>query len=89
MFAPTDFHIRDQLERRYDGPIPPADPAAMGPPAGLRARLFHRMAAETRARSARRRALLTAALAAGDERLGRLGRDLGSFRAQGVAWLGR
>lgn len=77
----------DALERRYDGPIPPTDPAAPVPRARLRARLFHRLAGETRAQSACHRARLTAATAAKDDRLQRLSRDLCSYRAQGVAWL--
>lgn len=77
---------RDALERRYDGPIPPADPAARVVPAALRARLFQRLASETRERAAIRRARMAADAALGDERLNRLGRDLGLYRACGLAW---
>lgn len=78
---------REALERRYDGPIPPADPANPPRVAGLRARLFQRLAGETREQAAGRRARLPAIAATGDERLGRLGRDLIAYRTQGIAWL--
>lgn len=88
MFSPLPLACRDGLERRYDGPIPPADPAAPPLPATQRARLFQRLAGEARQQMARRRAILAATLAPRDPRLLRLGRDLGLYRDQGVAWRG-
>lgn len=82
------FAQRDALERRYDGPIPPADPARVQRDAGARARLFQRMAQEAREQSAARRERLPAHMAAIDPRLRRLGADLRLFRAQGLAWRG-
>lgn len=73
---------RDALERRYDGPIPHADPARPLVPAGARARLFDRLAGEVRGEVARRRQLH----APTDERLERLARALGTYRAHGIAW---
>ena len=76
--------ISDALERRYDGPIPPADPARPPVPATARARLFDRLAAEARQAVARRRLSSMPT----DERLERLARTLGAYRAHGVAWRG-
>ncbi|HLO75878.1 MAG TPA: hypothetical protein VK196_05415 [Magnetospirillum sp.] len=83
MFSATPFIWLDHLERRYDGPIPEAKPV----PASARARLFQRLASETRGLIAARRTLRTARAAIGDERLHRLGRDLGLYRAEGIAWV--
>lgn len=78
---------RDALERRYDGPIPPADPAHHGrAPAEARARLFDRLAAETRSQAAGRRARLPAGMALGDQRLSDWCRDLADYRRHGVGW---
>lgn len=77
---------RDALERRYDGPIPPADPAACPVAAPLRARLFQRMAADARAQTASHRLRLPALAALADTRLNRLQRDLRLSRSLGLAW---
>lgn len=82
------FAHRDALERRYDGPIPPADPAARPVPTALRARLFQRLACAAREQAAARREMLNAAAALSDERLTGLGRDLGLYRTHGLIWLG-
>jgi hypothetical protein len=74
---------RDDLERRYDGPIPPAAPP--GSAIGC-ARLFDRLAADTVREVARRRAGLAAGAAVGDDRLDRLTRRMGFYRAHGVGW---
>ena len=81
-----DFTRRDILERRYDGPIPPADPAATMATMAGRVRLFLRLAAETREKTATRRSELKAASVAGDRHLGRLQHDLRLYRGQSVAW---
>ena len=47
---------RDSLERRYDGPIPGADPAAAAAIPAQRARLFQRLAGEAREQAAALRA---------------------------------
>lgn len=78
--------MRDALERRYDGPIPAADPAHPPVCAVSRARLFQRLASDARAQSAHRRARLRHDLALGDMRLSRLASDLHLYRALGVAW---
>lgn len=83
-----DSARRDMLERRYDGPIPPADPAAPPLAPAARARLFHRLAAETRALAASHRRRLPALPATADAHLDRLQRDLRLYRAQGIAWRG-
>ena len=84
---PHPFGRLDALERRYDGPIPPADPAlAALPPAGARARLFERLAGDDRAAIAARRTRLAAADAAGDRWLDALGRSLAVNRAHGLGW---
>lgn len=83
------FDHRDALERRYDGPIPPADPAACLVAAPQRARLFQRMAADTRAQTASHRLRLPARAALSDARLDRLQRDLHLSRSLGVAWRNR
>lgn len=82
------FAHHDALERRYDGPIPPADPAAVAVAPLLRARLFQRLAGEARAQAARRRLRLDAAAATADSRLDRLQHDLRLYRGQGVRWRG-
>lgn len=76
---------RDGLERRYDGPIPPVDPAMRHASAPARTRLFERLAAEAVAQTARRR-LLAATTAAEDRRLAVLSRSLHTYRTHGVAW---
>lgn len=76
----------DALDRRFDGPVPPFDPAAPPPPLG-RARLFQRLAADRRGDIAVRRAGLAAERVTADEALGRAGRHLAYYRHQGVAWL--
>lgn len=87
MFAHRDaLTLRDALERRYDGPIPPADPAARPVAAAQRARLFQRLAHEARQQAAARRARVSASAATRDERLRRLAADLGRYRAHGLAW---
>jgi hypothetical protein len=83
------FDHRDALERRYDGPIPPADPATNPAAAPLRARLFQRMAEDTRAQAASHRRRLPAQAALADARLDRLQRDLHLSRSLGVAWRSR
>lgn len=88
MAASVPLPLRDALEYRYDGPIPPADPAARPVPAALRARLFQRLAREAREQAARHRACVSADAAPRDERLRRLVRDLTNYRAHGLAWLG-
>lgn len=77
---------RDALERRYDGPIPPADPAAMTVAVAQRARLFLRLASEARQQAASRRARMPGGTVLGDERLRRLTRDLDRYRRHGLAW---
>ncbi len=73
---------RDILERRYDGPIPAADPAH--PPASARARahLFERLASEIRRELVQRRLMYGPS----DERLKSMTRTLGLYREHGVAW---
>lgn len=72
---------RVALECRYDGPVPPADPARAGLPlAAARARLFDRLAADARAQTARRRLRLDLAGAH------RAAAHLACYRAHGVAW---
>lgn len=84
---PHPFGRLDALERRYDGPIPPADPALLArPPAGLRARLFDRLAGDNRTTLAARRAGLIAAEVTQDPRLAQLSRTVGFYREQGVGW---
>lgn len=81
------FRRFDELERLYDGPIAPSDPATLGRPCPeARARLFARLAAETRSAAACRRSRLDAASAAADTRLRDLADSLGFYRCQGVAW---
>lgn len=77
---------RDLLELRYDGPIPPTDPALPPVAAPQRARLFQRMARDTRAQLAARRRRLSALAATQDAHLDRLQRDMSLSRAQGVLW---
>lgn len=84
---PHPFGRLGALERRYDGPIPPADPAlAALPPAGARARLFERLAGDDRHAIAVRRLRLAASDAARDARLRDLSRSLAFHRVHGLAW---
>ena len=79
------FERLDAMERRHDGPIPAADPAA--PPSGpARARLFQRLAAEQRDDIARRRLSVAASQAVIDGRLRRHQGRLRFYRDQGAAW---
>ncbi|MCR6633161.1 MAG: hypothetical protein NVV74_25705 [Magnetospirillum sp.] len=80
------FAHRDALERRYDGPIPPADPAAPPSDRAARAQLFQRMAREVREQAARMRRRMPAAALAGDPRLDCLQRDLSLYRGQSMSW---
>ncbi len=76
----------DALERRFDGPIAPPDPAA--PPSGpARARLFQRLAAEQREDISRRRLALPSAVLPGDNGLCRDQERLRYYRDQGAAWM--
>jgi hypothetical protein len=77
---------RDAVERRFDGPIPPSDPAAQ-PSGPARARLFQRLAAEQREDISRRRQALTSAVLAGDGVLRRNQERLRFYRDQGAAWM--
>ncbi|ARJ68018.1 hypothetical protein WV31_04360 [Magnetospirillum sp. ME-1] len=79
------FRRMDAAERRHDGPIPPADPAAL-PCGPARARLFQRLAAEQRDDLSRRRRNLKAAVLACDARLDRGQERLRFYRDQGAAW---
>lgn len=80
------FAHRDALERRYDGPIPPADPAARLVPTAQRARLFQRLAKEVREQAAHRRLRLAGPGVLGDQTLHRLQQDLRLYRSQGMLW---
>ncbi|OAN50172.1 hypothetical protein A6A04_01815 [Paramagnetospirillum marisnigri] len=73
---------RLMLERRYNGPIPPAD----SPWAGDRDGLFLRLAAEQRRLAAARRRMLAADQALMDRGLRHGQEDLRFYRDQGVAW---
>lgn len=80
----------DEIERRYDGPALPFDPARTGRPiAAAREVLFRRLAAEQRQAIARRRAGLSAAESDRDDRLCVAARALRYYRTEGVAWSGR
>ena len=80
------FWRMDAQERRFDGPIPPFDPAA--PPSGLaRARLFQRLAAEQRLDISRRRQSLKNAALTDNAALRRDQERLRFYRDQGTAWL--
>jgi hypothetical protein len=81
------FPRQDALERRWDGPVPPADPAAGAAPAG-RARLFERLCGETARAAAARRAALPAMLITRDPGLAGYDRLLGFYRQQASAWHG-
>ncbi|MBC7908767.1 MAG: hypothetical protein H7Y60_18730 [Rhodospirillaceae bacterium] len=81
-----DLAYRHGLERRYDGPIPPADPAAIEGAAAARSRLFERLAAETVTQAARRRARLCSDAALNDSRLVVLCRSLAAYRAHDLVW---
>lgn len=85
MPAAFAFRRMDADERRHDGPIPPADPAAP-PPGRGRALLFQRLAAEQREDISRRRRSLNAAGLAGDAVLRRDQGLLRFYRDQGAAW---
>lgn len=75
------------LERRYDGPVPPSDPARDATDRPGRARLFARLCREAGAEAAGRRQRLAAAQAAADHRLRCLVDDLGRYRASGLGFL--
>lgn len=78
----------EALHRRYDGPVPPADPAHLHrAEAGPRVRLFQRLAAETVRAAARWRRGLPARAALTDPRLARLGARLAFYRHAGLAWV--
>lgn len=79
------FRRMDAAERRHDGPIPPADPAAL-PSGPARARLFQRLAADQRDDISRRRHRLTTADLPGDATLRRDQGRLRFYRDQGAAW---
>lgn len=88
---PAMTHFRslcpDAIERRYDGPPLPSDPALTGrPKAAARDVLFRRLAAEQRQAIAWRRAGMPAATVGGDERLHAAARALHYYRTEGVAW---
>lgn len=79
------FAHRDALERRYDGPIPPADPALPpGPKPSARARLFERMAAEALRAAARHRSTLGGVQVRRDGRLNCLADSLAYYRNAGI-----
>lgn len=81
------FPLLDTVERRHDGPLLPADPAA--PPQGAtRERLFRWLAAGQRADIARRRLGLTGALVNWNEGLRRDQHRLRFYRDQGAKWKG-
>ncbi|WP_173978921.1 hypothetical protein [Magnetospirillum sp. UT-4] len=74
--------LTPDIERRYDGPVPPADPAHPAiPPAAARIRLFDRLAAEARAGAARCRLVRDCGA---DRHAG----ALACYRAHAVAWRG-
>jgi hypothetical protein len=79
------FRRMDAAERRHNGPILPADPAAL-PLAQARARLFQRLAAEQREDISHRRRAVTAVVLAGDDVLHRDQGRLRFYRDQGAAW---
>jgi hypothetical protein len=80
------FRRMDAQERRFDGPIPPFDPAA--PPSGLaRARLFQRLAAEQRQDISRRRQSVKNAALTDNSALRRDQERLRFYRDQGTAWM--
>jgi len=79
----------DRLERRFDGPIPPADPARPGwPSPEARMRLFQRLAAERLREIARKRRDMDGGRVLADTALDRTVRGLRFYRDQGVAWTG-
>lgn len=81
------FRRMDAAERRHDGPILPADPAALpSAQARARARLFQRLAAEQREDISHRRRTVTAVVLADDAMLHRDQGRLRFYRDQGAAW---
>jgi hypothetical protein len=76
----------DALERRFDGPVPPSDPAAT-PSGPARARLFQRLAAEQREDISRRRRELALSALADDRTFRRDQERLRFYRDQGAAWM--
>lgn len=80
------FALLDIVERRYDGPPLPDDPAMRPVDATARARLFERLAAEAGGEAARRRRLLPGRQALADRRLAALGRALVAYRGLGIGW---
>lgn len=75
------------LERRYNGPIPPAElltAAALDRHAQAQSALFDRLARDSAAAIARRRAVL--ARPERDSRLAALARNLGFYRRQGIVF---
>jgi hypothetical protein len=81
------FRRMDAQERRFDGPIPPFDPAASRP-GTARAKLFQRLAAEQREDISRRRQTLKTATLTDDATLRRDQDRLRFYRDQGTAWMG-
>jgi hypothetical protein len=80
------FRRQDASERRWDGPVPPADPSVPLRPAAGRSRLFERLCAETALAAAARRVTLPAGVAPADSRLQGFAHLLGFYREQGRAW---
>ncbi len=88
MAAPSHLTRQDGLERRFDGPVPPDDPADIDRPQSAgRARLFQRLAAERRDTIARRRSGLSGLRAPTDRWLQGAVRALEFYRHQGAAWM--
>ncbi|MBI3443839.1 MAG: hypothetical protein HY055_00340 [Magnetospirillum sp.] len=79
------FPLLDAEERRHDGPVLCADPAAL-PSGGARESLFRHLAAEQRRDIAHRRLGLAAVQALGDEGLRRDQRRLRFYRDLGAEW---
>lgn len=77
---PHPFARLDGLERRYDGPIPPEDPALAGRPTRGGALMLERLAREQVALVGRRRRRVVAGDVPADPRLGGLTRDLAAYR---------
>jgi hypothetical protein len=77
--------VPDDLERRYDGPIPPVEVPAQSDRAG-RERLCRRLAAEQRSAIAGRRLGLSGPGAESDRGLQRAAGRLRWYRDQGAAW---
>lgn len=77
--------VPDDLERRYDGPIPPAESQAQSDRAGHE-RLCRRLAAEQRAAIAGRRLGLSGTDAESDPGLLRATGRMRWYRDQGAGW---